>query len=188
MGKIENDVLFKIYMEEYSKLKDEQRSRIGFRDNLIYVTLVCIGAILSYATRDPKNYYALLILPISDFILGLTWLLNDEKITSIREYIQNNLTYCINKLLESNDSTIFAWENFHRKDKNRMWRKIFQLLANELLYCISGLFSVFLFFHYSQTTLFVVSKVSILGIFEIILLIIIGVKIFLCSDIKDSNS
>ena len=188
MGKIENDVLFKIYMEEYSKLKDEQRSRIGFRDNLIYVTLVCIGAILSYVTRDPKNYYALLILPISNFILGLTWLLNDEKITSIRKYIQNNLTSCINELLESNDSNIFAWENSHRKEKNRMWRKIFQLLANELLYCISGLFSVFLFFHYSQTTLFIVSKVSILVCFEIILLIIIGINIFIYSDIKDSNS
>ena len=188
MSKIENDILFKIYMEEYSKLKDEQKSRIGFRDNLIYVTLVSIGAILSYATRCPKYYYAFLILPLSNFILVWTWLLNDEKITSIRKYIQNNLTSYINKLLESNNSTIFAWENFHRKDKNRMWRKMLQLLANELLYCISGLFSVFLFFHYSQTTLFVVSKVSILGIFEIILLIIVGIKIFICSDIKDSNS
>ncbi len=188
MSKIENNILFKIYMEEYSKLKDEQRSRIGFRDNLIYVTLVCIGAILSYATRDPKNYYALLILPISNFILGLTWLLNDEKITSIRKYIQNNLTPCINKLLEGNDNTIFAWENSHRKGKNRICRKMLQLLANELLYCISGLFSVFLFFHYSETTFFIVSKVSMLGIFEIILLIIIGVKIFIYSDIKDSNS
>ena len=87
MCKIENNVLFKIYMEEYSKLKDGQRSRIGFRDNLIYVTLVSIGAILSYAIRDPKNYYVFLILPLSNFVLVWTWLLNDEKITSIRKYI-----------------------------------------------------------------------------------------------------
>lgn len=188
MRKIENNIPFKVYMEEYSKLKDEQRSRIGFRDNLKYVTLVSIGAILSYATGDPKNYYAFFILPISNFILGWTWLLNDEKITSIGKYIQNNLTSCIIELLKSNDSTIFAWEHFHKKEEKRMGRKILQLLANELLYCISGLLSVFLFFHYSNTTLFIVSKVLILGCFEIILLIIMGINIFIYSDIKDSNS
>ncbi len=35
-----------IYLEEYSKLKDEQISRIGFRDNLIYVNLTAVGGSL----------------------------------------------------------------------------------------------------------------------------------------------
>ena len=51
-----------VYLQEYDKLKDEQTSRIGFRDNLLYVTLITIGGILSFAFANDSGYklYALL--------------------------------------------------------------------------------------------------------------------------------
>jgi len=38
-----------IYLQEYGKLKDEQAQRIGFRDNLLYVTLALFGTVLAFA-------------------------------------------------------------------------------------------------------------------------------------------
>lgn len=54
---------FEVYLQEYSKLKDEQNSRIGFRDNLIYFTLGSFGVILGFALGEKHNPYTLLILP-----------------------------------------------------------------------------------------------------------------------------
>ena len=186
--KKENNFIFEIYQKEYLKLKDEQRSRITFRDNLIYITLVSIGAVLSYATSDPKNYSTFLILPLSNFVLGLIWLLNDEKISKIRQYIENSLKSNVNELFECNYKYIFGWENFHRIGKKWKRRKFLQLLANELLYCISGLFSVFLFFNYSNIPFFPNQGVSILGIFEIVLIVLLENTKSIYSDIKSINS
>ena len=51
-----------IYLQEYDKLKDEQAQRIGFRDNLLYVTLALFWTLLAFA-GDKANPYALLVLP-----------------------------------------------------------------------------------------------------------------------------
>jgi len=71
--------LLEIYLAEYQKLKDEQIARIGFRDNLIYATLIAIGGILSYALSNTASNRAVLILPLATVALGWTHLINDEK-------------------------------------------------------------------------------------------------------------
>lgn len=82
-----NQTLLEVYLNEYQKLKDEQIARIGFRDNLIYATLVAIGGLLSYALADAANARALLILPLATFTLGWTFLINDAKISAIGRYL-----------------------------------------------------------------------------------------------------
>lgn len=57
-------------------LKEEQKSRIGFRDNLIYVNLVAVGGILSFALSQLENKHGLLIVPVVCLILGWTYLGN----------------------------------------------------------------------------------------------------------------
>jgi hypothetical protein len=52
--------MLEVYLQEYEKLKDEQTQRIGFRDNLLYVTLGVFGAVISFAVSSKSNYYALL--------------------------------------------------------------------------------------------------------------------------------
>ena len=45
--------LFALHQDEYSSLKAEQASRIGFRDNLLYVTLGVVGGVCAYAVKKP---------------------------------------------------------------------------------------------------------------------------------------
>ena len=45
---------------EYTKLKEEQLSRIGYRDNIVYLSIVAIGAVCSFAITDKSRYPAFL--------------------------------------------------------------------------------------------------------------------------------
>ncbi len=59
----DKDQILEIFFKEYDKLKSEQAQRIGFRDNLLYVTLGLFGTLVSFAVSNPSNYYALLVVP-----------------------------------------------------------------------------------------------------------------------------
>ncbi|RWX48825.1 hypothetical protein VT99_10522 [Candidatus Electrothrix marina] len=60
--------LFALHQDEYSSLKAEQASRIGFRDNLLYVTLGVVGGVCAYAVKKPEHASALLLIPWACFI------------------------------------------------------------------------------------------------------------------------
>ncbi len=64
-----------VHLNEYVKLKDEQIARLRFRDNLLYVTLVAFGGIISYAIMSDQTqyYYAFLVLPWVCLVLGWTY-------------------------------------------------------------------------------------------------------------------
>lgn len=67
-----------IYLKEYDKLKNERMQRIGFRDNLLYVTLVLFGTVLAFALSEKGNPDTLLVLPWVSLVLGWTYLMNDR--------------------------------------------------------------------------------------------------------------
>ena len=70
----DKDPVLEIFFKEYDKLKSEQTQRIGFRDNLLYVTLGLLGTVASFAVSNPSNYYAFLVIPWVCLIwAGLTW-------------------------------------------------------------------------------------------------------------------
>jgi hypothetical protein len=173
--------LFDIYLHEYDKLKDEAVQRIGFRDNLLYVNLAAIGAIISYAANNAAHYYALLIIPWVCFILGWTYLVNDEKISAIGRYIRQDLLHKLNTLLNQNDETLFGWEVAHRSDERRMGRKIIQFLVDEIAFCLSGLIAVGAFWSLVPA---MSKSLKLLSIGETIVLLLLGVAIFLYSDFK----
>lgn len=52
MAKSREEHLLNIYLLEFEKLKEEQIHRIGFRDNLIYATLIAITAVVSIVADD----------------------------------------------------------------------------------------------------------------------------------------
>jgi len=129
---------------EYNKLKDEQHKRIAFRDQMIYISLGAIGSVFSFAIENPKFYIALLILPFIILILGWTYLVNDEKISSIGNYIK---TILIPKLYDSSNQTyIESWETHLKTDKKRKQRKIIQLIVDLLIFCLSSIASIIAFF------------------------------------------
>ncbi len=170
-----------VYLQEYNKLKEEQARRIGFRDNMLYVTLGLFGAILSFSVSGQSNYYALLVIPWVCLILGWTYLVNDEKISAIGRYIRYNL---VNKIQELNNNTdlesIFGWEIVHRSDKRRLRRKIEQLVIDEITFVLSGITALVAFwFLVSQPSL----AVNICGVVELVLLIVLAVEIIIYADL-----
>ncbi len=176
---------FEVYLQEYSKLKDEQTQRIGFRDNLLYVILVVFGAVLSFAltnqSKSPYAIYALLVLPWVCLILGWAYLVNDEKISAIGRYIRVKLVEKISEHAGNTDiPSIFGWEIEHRSDKRRHRRKIKQLIVDEITFVFSGVSALLAFWLLASPPHW---SIPILWWVELVLLVILGVEIFVYADL-----
>ncbi|WP_204103266.1 MULTISPECIES: hypothetical protein [Spirulina sp. CCY15215] len=177
----ENKQILEIFLKEYDKLKLEQAQRIGFRDNLLYVTLGLFGTIVSFVVSSSSNYDALLIVPWVCLILGWTYVVNDEKISAIGRYIRYNLVDKIKEHTGYEDiETLFGWEIAHRSDQHRKRRKIQQLIVDEITFVCSGLIALCAFwFLASQPPL----GLTILSWIELLLLVVLGVEIFIYADL-----
>ncbi|MBD2329937.1 hypothetical protein [Alkalinema sp. FACHB-956] len=182
-----------VYLQEYEKLKDEQTSRIGFRDNLLYVNLAAIGGILAFvfskeSSGDAPNYTALLIIPWVSVILGWTYLINDDKISCLGNYFKKKLADSIQTELQGSqlqedelrDESLFAWEEFNRTSKRRIRRKIVQLLIDEIAFVVPGILSVITFSRLGGTT--IDSLVQALCWVELLIVILLGVEIFIYAE------
>lgn len=143
-GRSDKERVLQVLAQEYSALKSEQSSRIGFRDNLLYTTIGAVGAISSVAlggfgSGSGPIHHALLLVPWVTTILGWTYLVNDEKITAIRRYIDKSLAPRIEKLMgDEYKDFAFGWEHFHRSDGRREQRKGVQLAIDLWTFVISG--------------------------------------------------
>ncbi|VEP12175.1 conserved membrane hypothetical protein [Hyella patelloides LEGE 07179] len=185
--------MLQVYLDEYGKLKEEQAQRIGFRDNIIYVTLGLFGGVLSFALSDKTHLYALLVIPWICLILGWTYLVNDEKISAIGKYIRLTLS---KKIYETTKNTtpeeniqmdlesIFGWETAHRSDKRRKKRKIEQLIIDQITFVLSGIIALFTFW-FSASNIAVVTH--ILCAIELVTLIALGVEIFMYADLAEGR-
>ncbi|MET7485619.1 hypothetical protein [Streptomyces sp. NPDC005538] len=122
-----------LLLAEYTTIKDEQKTRIGFRDNLLYVTLTVVAAVIAAAAqaRQPEM---LLALPPVCVVLGWTYLVNDEKISAIGTYIRDDLSPRLAELAHA--GTAFAWETAHRSDSRRRSRKVIQCAVDLLAFCV----------------------------------------------------
>jgi len=119
-------------LAEYTQLKTEQVARIGFRDNLIYATLVAIAGTLTI-THSAHNHAYLLLVPAVAFVLGWTYLANDQMITAIGRYVREH------------PSLSMGWETEHPADRRRRSRKTIQLFVDLATFCGSGLAALIAF-------------------------------------------
>ena len=175
--------IFEIATHEFIKLEDEQIKRIGFRDNLLYVNLVLISGIMSFVfsssgTKDTWHFYGLLLAAWVTIVLGWTYLVNDEKISSIGRYLRENLAHILNS---DSSIKIFGWEEFHRSDKHRIRRKFEQLLIDQLSFVVIGFAAVILFWNFVPSYSFWSMAISI---FEAALLIGLSLEIIIYADLK----
>jgi hypothetical protein len=179
-----NELLI-IFLKEYEKLKDEQTQRIGFRDNMIYVTLVAVGGVISFAMGSPDKHIALLLVPWICLILGWTYLVNDEKISSVGKYIRTKLDERIRQQMNLSERVLLGWEVEHRSDKRRIERKLLQCFVDEMAFCLSGIGSVFVYLYVSQP---LQSIALIICSFEIIFLVGLGIEFITYADLKQGRS
>jgi hypothetical protein len=175
------DPILKVWLVEYDKLKAEQTQRIGFRDNLLYVTLGLFGLIIPTAVANAANYYALLIIPWVCLILGWTYLINDEKITAIGRYIHRTLVEKVkDKTGHAEVESLFGWEIAHRSDDRRHRRKIEQLIIDQLTFVVSGIIAVIAFFLLVPNPAL---PIALLGGLECLLLLVLGAEIIVYADL-----
>jgi hypothetical protein len=182
----DKDPIIEIFLKEYDKLKSEQTQRIGFRDNLLYVTLGLFGTVLSFSISKPEYTPSLLLIPWLCLILGWTYLVNDEKISAIGKYIRLTLVEKVKDKTGYQDLTaLFGWEIAHRNDNRRKRRKIEQLIIDEITFVLSGLFALIAFWILNPTTTTPVLWISIL---EALLLMVLGMEIILYADLLKGRS
>lgn len=124
----------KVLLAEYDRLKEEQKTRIGFRDNLLYFTLAAVTAVVALAVQSGKSRL-LLSAPAICLILGWTYLVNDEKISAIGCYVRDQLGPRLGELVSAH-GTVFSWESYHRNVAGRTLRKRLQTAVDLFTYLI----------------------------------------------------
>ncbi|MDJ0706569.1 MAG: hypothetical protein QNJ46_25140 [Leptolyngbyaceae cyanobacterium MO_188.B28] len=170
-----------VLLAEYNTLKSEQAARIGFRDNLLYVTLGVFGATVSFAVSDPNHTYAFLVIPWVSIILGWTYLVNDQKISALGQYIRHTLVERVKEQTGyANVEAIFGWEIAHRSDPRRKRRKIEQLIIDEITFVGSGAIAILAFLFLQPQPLI---AVNILCVAELLLLLILGYEMVIYADL-----
>lgn len=112
-------------LAEYTAIKAEQTARIGWRDNLLYVTLVAVGSLLA-VTHSAHSRGYLLLVPAVTVILGWNYLANDHMISAIGRYFREH------------PALSMGWEADHPADKRRVSRKVGQLAVDLATFCGSG--------------------------------------------------
>ncbi|MEU6252622.1 hypothetical protein [Streptomyces sp. NPDC047043] len=146
---VEEDVtLGRLLLTEYQSIKEEQKARIGFRDNLLYVTLTVVAVVVA-AAAQAKQTAMLLALPPVCVVLGWTYLVNDEKITAIGRYIRNDLGPRLAQLAYVEKT--FGWEFTNREDPGRRFRKIIQCVVDLLAFCVVPLSALVAYWSGGQT-------------------------------------
>lgn len=142
-----------LLLAEYQVVKDEQKARIGFRDNLLYVTLAAVAALVA-ATAQTERASMLLALGPVCVVLGWTYLVNDEKISAIGAYVRGDLGPRLAELAATDEGadsaapaapSAFGWETAHRGDARRRSRKVIQCLVDLVAFCVVPLAGLVVF-------------------------------------------
>lgn len=134
-----------LLLAEYQTVKDEQKARIGFRDNLLYVTLAAVAALAAAAAQSGRASMLLALPPVC-LVLGWTYLVNDEKISAIGAYVRRDLGPRLGELAAGRGGAgggagvpqapaVFGWETVHRTDARRRSRKVIQCLVDLVTFC-----------------------------------------------------
>lgn len=134
-----------LLLAEYQSIKDEQKARIGFRDNLLYVTLTVVAAVIA-AAAQARQTSMLLALPPVCVVLGWTYLMNDQKISAIGAYVRDDLGPKLAAVAQPGGGfQAFGWETAHRGDTRRASRKAVQTAVDLTAFCAVPLAALVVF-------------------------------------------
>lgn len=161
-----------LLLAEYQTAKDEQKTRIGFRDNLLYVTLTIVAAVIA-ATAQAKRPDMLLALPPVCVVLGWTYLVNDEKISAIGKHIREDIGPRLAQLAQV--ESVFGWEVAHRSDPRRRSRKVIQCAVDLLAFCVVPLAGLTVYWAAGESE----AGLILLSVLEALAVIGLAVQLFL---------
>ena len=156
-----------LLLAEYQSVKDEQRTRIGFRDNLLYVTLTVVAAVIAAAAQAGQSEMLLALPPVC-VVLGWTYLVNDEKISAIGTYVRDDLGPRLAELTDG--QAVFGWETAHRSDIRRRSRKVIQCVIDLLAFCVVPLAGLVVYWAAGQAS----SGLLVLSVAEALIVVGLG--------------
>ena len=169
----------RLLLLEYEGIKEEQRGRIGFRDNLLYTTLAAMAGVIVAVLQARGQPGLLLLLPPVSVVLGWTYLVNDEKVSAIGQYIRTDLGPRL-ATLAGDDTAVFGWETAHRSDTRRISRKALQLAADLALFCGAPLVAVVVYWLAGRTSPLLLGISAV----EVVVLVLLALQIVLYADLK----
>jgi hypothetical protein len=177
-----------LLVAEYEQIKSEQRSRIGFRDNLLYATLASMAAIIAAVLRREGQTELLLLLPPVSVLLGWTYLVNDEKISAIGRYIRDELAPRLAALTGDHSEgdervRLFGWEVAHRSDGRRVPRKYLQLAVDLLTFCVAPVAAVVVFWSAEPRSLALIA----VSLAELAAVAVLAVQIVVYADLRKAS-
>ena len=183
---MESKDVLQVILKEYETLKTEQFQRIAVRDNVIYLMIVSLGLLISLLEKLGTGL-PLLVVPWASFILGWTYLVNDEKVSAVGRYIRIDMDARI-KSIVSSEEDLLGWETVHRSDSDRTQRKKVQFIVDLIVFVMPAFLSIYVYLtHYHTENLELSSFKSgtpLLCTIEAIFLFYLGVKIFKYADFK----
>lgn len=164
---------------EYERLKEEQKVRIGMRDNLIYVTIAAMAVVVAAVLPAGGQPELLLLLPPVAFLLGWTYVANDEKISAIGRYIRERLAPKLAELT-GGDVAVFGWETAHRADAHRVSRKYMQLGVDLTAFCLAPAAALAVYWAGRPVDV----PLAVVSFAEAVALCLLAVHVVLYADLK----
>jgi hypothetical protein len=169
----------KLLLVEYERIKEEQKTRIGFRDNLVYATLASMAAVIAATLNSGGHTNLLLLLPPVSVVLGWTYLVNDEKVSAAGRYIRNEIAPRLETIAGA-ELPVFGWETAHRMDSRRQVRKVLQLAVDLATFSVAPLAAVVIFWVYGPST----APFVIVSLVEVAAVAVLGMQIVLYAELS----
>ncbi|PRX96600.1 hypothetical protein [Allonocardiopsis opalescens] len=176
------EVATRVIIVEYEHIKDEQKTRIGFRDNLLYATFASLAGIIAVTVSSGSRVFLLLVPPVC-LVLGWTYLVNDEKISAIGRYVRGELAPRLASLTDDR-TTVFSWEVAHRADRHRISRKYFQLAIDMLTFCGAPLVAVVVYWSGMWSGLPGSRTLLVVSFVELAAIAVLAAQIVMYADVK----
>lgn len=167
-----------VLLVEYEQLKKEQITRIRFRDNLLYATLVTAAALAAAALSDKGPVSLLLALPPVSVVLGWTYVSNNEKVSSMGAYIRAEIAPQLATL--TGETPVLRWETANRSDPRRRTRKVFQLTVDLTAFCLAPLAALTLVHVHTSATPALVT----ISVLEVLAVLALAGQIIAYSDLR----
>ncbi|MEU5298281.1 hypothetical protein [Streptomyces umbrinus] len=171
-----------LMLAEYQSVKDEQKARIGFRDNLLYVTLAVVAAVAAASAQSGQTSMLLALPPVC-VVLGWTYLVNDEKISAIGAYVRGDLGPRLAGLAQIERLSAFGWETAHRTDTRRTSRKAIQCGVDLLAFCAVPLAGLVVYWAGGQ----VGRGLLVLSVLEALVVVGLAVQVVLYAGVFGSG-
>lgn len=114
------------HLEEYRALRAEQTRKVSNQQNLTYLIIILLAAVIGVASSIPslerleikrELSYILLFTPILTSALVFLYLDHEVMVIRIGRYISKNLRKKVSRLTLA--SNLWEWDEYHRKESQK---------------------------------------------------------------------